>query len=302
MARTVVSMTPGPGSSSKSGTKSVTSSTSSVSVADKSAKSVMKSLPPKKRAKLAKKLRMEEITETKVKTAPKNRKNVVENLKESSDKAKEVIKNVKKNSGGVKAKYLSMISECIFKLQNKFGSSRPVILNQLKLDFSDVIGVNEAAINQNLKLALKLGLDTGVLKMAKETGKGSGSFKLSEEEVKRVKLKKKSSSGDKVKKDRRLSASIKDFFSAIPEAATPQAKESKIDDSEILKEEVIKTPESFVLLERIPIDEPLVTVSDDYEEESIRTPESFVLLENISTEEPFFGSPSLRRSRNRGAH
>jgi len=303
MARTVVSMTPGSSSSTKSRTTSVTTSRSSV--LDQSSKSAIKSLPPKKRAKVAKKLKAGEIPELqKSKIVTKNRKNIVENIKESSDKAKEQVKIQKKkgknSSGGVKVKYLSMISECIVKLQNKFGSSRPVILNQLKLDFSDVIGVNEAAINHNLKLALKLGLETGVLKMAKDSGKGSGSFKLTEEGLKKVKLKKKTS-GDKMKKNRRLSGVITDFFSSNPEAMTPHSKGS---EKEKLNEDGTRTPESFVLLEKIPLQEDdIETMNDEYEEDSIRTPESFVLLENISTEEYDFGSPSLRkRSRNRGDH
>ena len=71
-----------------------------------------------------------------------------------------------------------MVSACIFKLKDRNGSSRAAILNQLKLDYSKEIGSNEANIHTNLKIALKKGLAEGVLRMAKESGKGSGSFKL----------------------------------------------------------------------------------------------------------------------------
>ena len=92
-----------------------------------------------------------------------------------------------KSSTGVKAKYLTMISDCILKLESASGSSRAAILNQLKLDYSKEIGVNEKMIGVNLSLALKHGLKTGVLKMAKKSGKGSGSFKLTSEEIERKK-------------------------------------------------------------------------------------------------------------------
>ena len=182
---------------------------------------MMQSLPPKKRAKVAKKLKAKDkqviihknTTQKVIKEARVNDNN-------SSKSSKKVGKN---SSGGIKAKYLSMIVECIFKQLNKNGSSRPVILNQLKLDFGDVIGSNEKNINLNLKLALKQGLETGVLKMAKEAGKGSGSFKLTNDELKKLKTK------------------------------YPQKKAVKKTDSTPLSEDaVIKTPESFVLLEKVP--------------------------------------------------
>ena len=183
---------------------------------------MMQSLPPKKRAKVAKKLKAKDkqviihknTTQRVINEAKGNHNN-------SSKSSKKAAKN---SSGGIKAKYLSMIVECIFKQQNKNGSSRPVILNQLKLDFGDVIGSNEKNINLNLKLALKQGLETGVLKMAKEAGKGSGSFKLTNDELKKLKTK------------------------------YPQKKaEKKTDFTPSLSEDaVIKTPESFVLLEKVP--------------------------------------------------
>ena len=85
-------------------------------------------------------------------------------------------------SSGPKATFLSKVVACIVKLQNRNGSSRASIMNQMNLDFPSLI--NEATLNVNLKLALKKGIDTEVLKMAKETGKGSGSFKLTKKELK----------------------------------------------------------------------------------------------------------------------
>ena len=112
-------------------------------------------------------------------------------------------------TSGPKSKFLSMVVACILKLQNRNGSSRAVILNQLKLDYPIAIGGNEANINLNLKLALKKGLAEGVLKMAKESGKGSGSFKLTAKELKNHKIQmsknrievKKVENGDTVEND-----------------------------------------------------------------------------------------------------
>ncbi len=80
---------------------------------------------------------------------------------------------------------LSLISKCIFKPKSRTGSSRAVILNQSKLDHTKAIGigVNEANIKLNLKLTLKFGLDSGLLRMAKDSKRGSGSFKLTDEEI-----------------------------------------------------------------------------------------------------------------------
>eukprot|EP00092_Neocalanus_flemingeri_P024371 GFUD01026427.1.p1 GENE.GFUD01026427.1~~GFUD01026427.1.p1 ORF type:complete len:200 (-),score=39.63 GFUD01026427.1:128-727(-) len=106
-------------------------------------------------------------------------------------------------SSAPKSKFLSMVTACIFKLQSRNGSSRAVILNQIKLDYPTAIGGNEANINLNLKLALKKGLAEGVLRMAKEFGKGSGSFKLTKKELKnhKVKTSKNSNEVKKVEND-----------------------------------------------------------------------------------------------------
>ena len=90
---------------------------------------------------------------------------------------------------GLETKYVNMIVECMFSLQQKNGFSKPVIANQLKLQFAKSIGYNEAEINLNLKVALKKGLEEGVFEMAKVSGKGSGSYKLIESEVKKLKKK-----------------------------------------------------------------------------------------------------------------
>ena len=94
-----------------------------------------------------------------------------------------------KKMKGSKEKFLTLVTTCIWKLKDRNGSSRAAILNQLKLDFAKQIGSNEANINLNLKLALKKGLEDGILKMAKKSGKGSGSYKLTPKELKKLNMK-----------------------------------------------------------------------------------------------------------------
>ena len=213
------------------------------------------SLPPKKRAKVAKKLKANEVNSQIQSPVP------APHLMSAAKKTTEAKKKTSKNPGGVKAKYLSLISECILKLKSRTGSSRAAILNQLKLDHTKAIGVNEANINLNLKLALKYGLDTGVLRMAKDSGKGSGSFKLTEDEIKRLRATKKSSNNQSL---------IDSFF----------LSGNKTERNEISFEE-----------------SSLSEAEEEDLKKSRRLSESFVMLENISAETlTSSSSPSLRRS------
>ena len=182
----------------------------------------------------------------------------------TAKKTTEAKKKTSKNPGGVKAKYLSLISECIFKLKSRTGSSRAAILNQLKLDHTKAIGVNEAYINLNLKLALKFGLDTGVLRMATETGKGSGSFKLTVEEIKRRRaINKKSNNQSLID-----SFLISDIKSDRNEISSCDESLSEAEEEEIKKSR--RLSESFVMLENLPA-ETLVSSSSPSLRRSIRS-------------------------------
>ena len=220
-----------------------------------STKSSINRLPPKKRARVAKKFNVQKDAT--------NLKSCVQSPAPAAKKTTEAKKSTSKNPGGVKAKYLALISECIVKLKSRTGSSRAAILNQLKLDHSKAIGVNEANINLNLKLALKFGLDAGVLRMAKDSGKGSGSFKLTEEEIKRRRASTKKSSNNP--------SLIDSFFNS----------DNKCDRSELsgdeslseIEEEDISKPrrlsESFVMIEKVP-EETLMSSSSPSLRRSIR--------------------------------
>ena len=182
-----------------------------------------KRIPPKIRARMAKKV--ETLPEKKTSRA----KTKVEE-QESKGKPKEG------GAEGLKAKYVKMIAECIFSLQHKNGSSRPVIANQLKLQFAKSIGYNEAEINLHIKLALKKGLEEGVFKMAKVAGKGSGSYKLTETEVKKLKKKKQpASAAAKTKQQANIGRFIlrtpKSSSKVPPENETPGFNDEKQSDA-----------------------------------------------------------------------
>ena len=182
-----------------------------------------KRIPPKIRARMAKKV--ETLPEKKTSRA----KTKVEE-QESKGKPKEG------GAEGLKAKYVKMIAECIFSLQHKNGSSRPVIANQLKLQFAKSIGYNEAEINLHIKLALKKGLEEGVFKMAKVAGKGSGSYKLTETEVKKLKKKKQPApTAAKTKQQANIGRFIlrtpKSSSKVSPENETPGSKDENQSDA-----------------------------------------------------------------------
>merc|ERR1712001_341963 len=87
-------------------------------------------------------------------------------------------------------KYSVMIAAAITALKDRTGSSRQAILKYICANYK----VDAAKAGQHLRMALKAGIKKGTLKMAKESGKGAGCFKLVKVEkpkkVKAVKPKK----------------------------------------------------------------------------------------------------------------
>merc|ERR1712211_111801 len=71
-------------------------------------------------------------------------------------------------------KYSVMIAAAIGALKDRTGSSRQAILKYVCANYK----VDAAKAGQHLRLALKAGIKKGSLKMAKESGKGAGKFKL----------------------------------------------------------------------------------------------------------------------------
>merc|ERR1711881_827212 len=71
-------------------------------------------------------------------------------------------------------KYSVMIAAAITALKDRTGSSRQAILKYVCANYK----VDAAKAGQHLRMALKAGIKKGTLKMAKESGKGAGCFKL----------------------------------------------------------------------------------------------------------------------------
>merc|ERR1711890_173535 len=112
-------------------------------------------------------------------------KNLVDAEKKDSAKTKKpavkaapkVKKMPKTTAPAAHPKYHDMIVTAIQAMKSRTGSSRQAILQH-------VIANNNVAADQAanyVKLALKKGLDNGVLRAAKDSGKGAGSFKLTED-------------------------------------------------------------------------------------------------------------------------
>merc|ERR1712002_552428 len=82
--------------------------------------------------------------------------------------------------------YAAMIKTAIKSLADKKGSSRQAILKHIVAN--NKVDAAKAAVQ--VRLALKRGVTSGALKMAKATGKGAGSFKLAEKKVEKKPKKK----------------------------------------------------------------------------------------------------------------
>ena len=113
-------------------------------------------------------------------------------------------------------KYSVMIAAAIAALKDRSGSSRQAILKYICANYK----VDAAKAAVQLRMALKRAVAKGALKMAKESGKGAGSYKL----VKVVKEKKaKKPKATKPKKVKKVKKAKKP---AAKKAKTPK-KEKK---------------------------------------------------------------------------
>merc|ERR1712037_557125 len=71
-------------------------------------------------------------------------------------------------------KYADMIAAAITALKERTGCSRQAILKYICANYK----VDAAKAGVHIRMALKAGIAKGSLKMAKESGKGAGKFKL----------------------------------------------------------------------------------------------------------------------------
>merc|ERR1719443_2538037 len=118
-------------------------------------------------------------------------------------------------------KYSVMIAAAIGALKDRTGSSRQAILKYVCANYK----VDAAKAGQHLRLALKAGIKKGSLKMAKESGKGAGKFKLVKVEKPKKKPAAKKPAAKKPKAAKKKKAAAKKPAAKKPKAAKkPAAK------------------------------------------------------------------------------
>ena len=90
-----------------------------------------------------------------------------------SAEAPKAKKTSKPKAPAAHPKYSVMIPAAITALKERNGSSRQAILKYISANYTV-----HAQASQHLLMALKAGVKKGTLKMAKESGKGAGCYKL----------------------------------------------------------------------------------------------------------------------------
>ena len=96
--------------------------------------------------------------------------------------AKGAAKPKKEKVPAAHPKYIEMAVSALEALKERGGSSRQAILKYIQGHYS--VGSDQKVVGTHLKLALKRGLDSGVIKHVKGTG-ASGSFKANPEAKKK---------------------------------------------------------------------------------------------------------------------
>merc|ERR1712076_21190 len=138
-------------------------------------------------------------------------------------------------------KYSVMIAAAIAALKDRTGCSRQAILKYICANYK----VDAAKAGQHLRMALKAGIKKGTLKMAKESGKGAGCFKLVKvEKPKKVKaVKPKKPAVKKAKKVvKKAAAKPKKAAAKKPAAKKPAAKKPAAKPKAAAKKPAAKKP------------------------------------------------------------
>ena len=117
--------------------------------------------------------------------------------------------------------YAEMISAAILSLKDRTGSSRQAIAKYVCANYK--VDADKAALH--LRKALKKGLEDGVFKTARQSGKGAGSFKLIEKKKKPTAKKAKTSTKKSAVKKGKPS-SKKSGVGAAKKPAVKKAKPS----------------------------------------------------------------------------
>merc|ERR1711971_1400966 len=150
-------------------------------------------------------------------------------------------KAVKPKVAPAHPKYSVMIAAAIGALKDRTGSSRQAILKYVCANYK----VDAAKAGQHLRMALKAGIKKGTLKMAKESGKGAGCFKLVKvEKPKKVKaVKPKKPAVKKAKKVvKKAAAKPKKAAAKKPAAKKPAAKKPAAKPKAAAKKPAAKKP------------------------------------------------------------
>jgi len=119
-------------------------------------------------------------------------------------------------------KYSEMVATSIKAIAARGGCSRQAILKKIKEDFD--VGDNDKRVALNLNMTLKKGIESGRLKMAREKGKGAGSYKLGElpkaekKPVKRL-------AEDKTKAKKKVATETNNRKTLVKKSVTAKSKE-----------------------------------------------------------------------------
>ena len=105
-----------------------------------------------------------------------------------ADTATQVQKTTKPKVSPAHPTYAVMVEAAVKALKERSGSSRQAILKYITANYK--LGDDTKKVGVPLRLALKKGILAGTLKMAKETGKGAGCYKIGEKAKEEKKPKK----------------------------------------------------------------------------------------------------------------
>lgn len=105
-----------------------------------------------------------------------------------ADTATKVMKTTKPKVAPAHPTYAVMVEAAVKALKERTGSSRQAILKYITANYK--LGDDTKKVGVPLRLALKKGITAGTLKMAKETGKGAGCYKIGEKAKEEKKPKK----------------------------------------------------------------------------------------------------------------
>merc|ERR1712154_471415 len=120
---------------------------------------------------------------------------------------------------GAHPKYSVMIAAAITALKERTGCSRQAILKYICANYK----VDVAKAGTHIRMALKAGIKKGSLKMAKESGKGAGKFKLVKVEKPKA-AKKPAAKKPAAKKAAKKKPAAKKAAAKKPAAKKPAAK------------------------------------------------------------------------------